>query len=219
MKGVVVRPCAQPLLSRLVSCWKGRSLPTRATIGITPLFKESSQRFYRPSSPRRWQQPAPIVHGLRSEQYDQVMLQPIRLPSELRDQPVLAPKLLLTQAEKLQCAEEAACQLAVKLLVQTAISKAVQAVERSQIEVMRSREQRHLESLSQISEQHNQQVSLLKLQHEKAVNALPSDVQVAQRGAETLGSELVHHQRQPEQMHAQLDAEVLSPACTKACNL
>ena len=76
---------------------------------------------------------------------------------------LLFPKPLSSQAEKLQQAEELASQLAVKLLVQTAISKAVQA-----------EEQRRAEAMNAASEQHNQQVSV-KLQHVASVKEVQSE--------------------------------------------
>lgn len=58
-----------------------------------------------------------------------------RLRSTLWDQPVLMPRPLQTWPQKLWEAEQAACQLAAKLISQTAFRKAIQADQDSQIQV------------------------------------------------------------------------------------
>ncbi|KAL3140477.1 cAMP-dependent protein kinase catalytic subunit [Trebouxia sp. C0009 RCD-2024] len=106
-----------------------------------------------------------------------------RLPSEMWDQPVLMPQTLQTQAQRLWEAEQAACQLAAKLISQTAFSKAIQADQELQIQELlaakdateqhvqqlQSAGQSHVEALRIAVEQHTHQTHQLELQHESAL--------------------------------------------------
>lgn len=107
-----------------------RSLPTKP-YQQHPLIRQTCQRTTSPPQSQQLEEQHPW-------QSDYFVLFPERLVSEQRDQPVLVPKPLPSQAEKIQQAEELAGQLGVKLLVQTAISRAVQAEERRRAEAMRA---------------------------------------------------------------------------------
>ena len=74
------------------------------------------------------------TEGVSPAQSSQLLIDATLL-STLCDQPVLMPQPLPSQAERLLEAEQAACQLAAKLICQTAFSKAVQTEQAEQIKV------------------------------------------------------------------------------------
>ncbi|KAL3140453.1 hypothetical protein ABBQ38_004712 [Trebouxia sp. C0009 RCD-2024] len=135
-----------------------------------------------------------------------------RLPSEMWDQPVVMPQPLQTQAQRLSEAEQAACQLAAKLISQTAFRKAIQADQDSQILELLAAQAATEQHVQQLQVAHKNAVAGIRAEHGRAMQQLVKKA-LDNQGVKERSSDLTgQSQQQCVGVTAQCDLEMQTPS-------